>query len=65
MGFTAYQADFSGAASTGPSGNTSFTPTVTLFNVRIPWGILAMRDETTLAQSVLVDIKVKRIEEMA
>ena len=65
MGFTAYQADFSGAASTGPSGNASFTPTVTLFNVRIPWGILAMRDETTLAQSVLVDIKVKRIEEMA
>lgn len=63
-GFMAYQADFSGAMSTGPSTNSSFTPTVTLFNVRVPWGLLAIRDETTLSQSCLVDIKVKRIEEM-
>ncbi len=63
-GFMAYQADFSGAISTGPSGNTSFIPTVTLYNVRIPYGILAIRDETDENLTCLVDIKVKRIEEM-
>jgi len=63
-GFMAYQADFSGAASTGPAGNTSFNPTVTLYNVRIPYGILAIRDETTDTLECLIDIKVKRIEEM-
>ncbi len=63
-GFMAYQADFSGSASTGPAGNTSFNPTVTLYNVRIPYGILAIRDETTDPLTCLVDIKVKRIEEM-
>ena len=63
-GFMAYQADFSGCASTGPAGNTSFNPTVTLYNVRIPYGILAIRDETTNPLNCLVDIKVKRIEEM-
>ncbi len=62
--FMAYQADFSGSASTGPSTNSSFTPTVTLYNVRIPYGILAIRDETTDSLTCLVDIKVKRIEEM-
>ena len=63
-GFMAYQADFSGCASTGPSTNTAFNPTITLYNVRIPYGILAIRDETTDSLTCLVDIKVKRIEEM-
>ena len=63
-GFMAYQADFSGCASTGPATNTAFNPTITLYNVRIPYGILAIRDETTASLTCLVDIKVKRIEEM-
>ncbi len=63
-GFMAYQADFSGGMSTGPNTNSSFNPTVTLYNVRIPYGILAIRDETEAALNCLVDIKVKRIEEM-
>jgi hypothetical protein len=63
-GFMAYQADFSGSASTGPATNSAFNPTVTLYNVRIPYGILAIRDETADVLTCLVDIKVKRIEEM-
>lgn len=63
-GFMAYQADFSGCGSTGPSSNTAFNPTITLYNVRIPYGILAIRDETADPLTCLVDIKVKRIEEM-
>lgn len=64
QGADAYQADFCGMMSTGPTTNTSFNPTVTLYNVRVPYGLLAIRDETESSLGVLVDIKVKRIEEM-
>lgn len=64
QGADAYQADFCGLLSTGPTTNTSFNPTVTLYNVRVPYGLLAIRDETSGSLDVLVDIKVKRIEEM-
>ena len=64
QGGDAYQADFCGLMSTGPTGNASFNPTITLYNVRVPYGLLAIRDETESALGVLVDIKVKRIEEM-
>ncbi len=64
QGADAYQADFCGLMSTGPTTNASFNPTVTLYNVRVPYGLLAIRDETEDELGVLVDIKVKRIEEM-